>query len=438
MELSLEQQLAFDKYKEGSSFFVSGSGGTGKSLLIKKIYEDAITNRRRIQVCALTGCAALLLNCKAKTIHSWSGIGIASGPQEEIVERVISNFQKQKNWKSVEVLIIDEVSMMSLKIFEILNRIAVSLRNKNKLFGGIQLIFSGDFYQLPPVGNLQEIETCQFCFESELWNILFPKENIILLKNIFRQKDEKYLKILNEIRNGKMYRSSLNLLLENVNKKRPENIQPTKLYPRRNKVDLFNQIEMDKLTGESHIFTMQQILDLPLSSIQQLEKNRYSADQINRELQYIENSLLMNKNVELKVGSQVMCTINTETPDGYQLCNGSRGVITSFQLSGIPVVLFKEGFEIPIPPHVWVSETIPGIGISHMPLILAWAMSIHKSQGMSIDVAEIDAGEDIFECGQTYVALSRVKSLEGLYLTSFDVTKIKMNNKVKEFYNKIV
>jgi ATP-dependent DNA helicase PIF1 len=438
MELSLEQQLAFDKYKEGSSFFVSGPGGTGKSLLIKKIYEDAIINRKRIQVCALTGCAALLLNCKAKTIHSWSGIGIASGPQEEIVERVISNFQKQKNWKSVEVLIIDEVSMMSLKIFEILNRIAVSLRNKNKLFGGIQVIFSGDFYQLPPVGNSQEIETCQFCFESELWNLLFPKENIILLKNIFRQKDEKYLKILNEIRNGKMYRSSLNLLLENVNKKRPDDIQPTKLYPRRNKVDLFNQIEMDKLTGESRIFTMQQILDLPLSPLQQVEKSKYSVDQINRELQYIENSLLMNKNVELKVGSQVMCTINTETPDGYQLCNGSRGVITSFQLSGIPVVLFKEGFEIPIPPHVWTSESIPGIGISHMPLILAWAMSIHKSQGMSIDVAEIDAGEDIFECGQTYVALSRVKSLEGLYLTSFDVTKIKMNNKVKEFYNKIV
>ena len=267
---------------------------------------------------------------------------------------------------------------------------------------------------------------------------MFPKENIILLKNIFRQKDEKYLKILNEIRNGKMYRSSLNLLLENVNKKRPDDIQPTKLYPRRNKVDMFNQIEMDKLTGESRIFTMQQILDLPLSPLQQLEKSKYSVDQINRELQYIENSLLMNKNVELKVGSQVMCTINTETPDGYQLCNGSRGVITSFQLSGIPVVLFKEGFEIPIPPHVWVSETIPGIGISHMPLILAWAMSIHKSQGMSIDVAEIDAGEDIFECGQTYVALSRVKSLEGLYLSSFDVTKIKMNNKVKEFYNKIV
>ena len=131
-----------------------------------------------------------------------------------------------------------------------------------------------------------------------------------------------------------------------------------------------------------------------------------------------------------------MCTINYETVDGFQLCNGSRGVITSFQLSGIPVVQFKDGFEIPVDIHIWTSESIPGIGISHIPLILAWAMSIHKSQGMTIDIAEVDAGQDIFECGQTYVALSRVKSLEGLYLTSFDVTKIKMNNKVKEFYSK--
>ena len=436
MELSTEQQLAFTKYRQGISFFVSGPGGTGKSMLIKTIYEDAMSRNKQIQVCALTGCAALLLNCKAKTIHSWSGIGIASGPREDIVERVLSNYQKTKNWRAVDILIIDEVSMMSLKIFEILNMIATSIRNRNKLFGGIQVIFSGDFYQLPPVGNPQEIETSQFCFESELWDVLFIKENIIMLKTIFRQKDKKYLKILNEIRNGKIYRSSLNILLENVNKKREDNIQPTKLYPKRHKVDQFNQLEMDKLVGYGNVFSLKYEYDLPMGQSQVEERKKYSTDQINRELQYIENSLLVNKNIELKVGAQVMCTINYETVDGYQLCNGSRGVITSFQLSGIPVVQFKDGFEIPVDIHIWTSETIPGIGISHIPLILAWAMSIHKSQGMTIDIAEVDAGQDIFECGQTYVALSRVKSLEGLYLTSFDVTKIKMNNKVKEFYSK--
>jgi ATP-dependent DNA helicase PIF1 len=436
MELSTEQQLAFTKYRQGISFFVSGPGGTGKSMLIKTIYEDAMSRNKQIQVCALTGCAALLLNCKAKTIHSWAGIGIASGPKEDIVEKVLSNYQKTKNWRAVEILIVDEVSMMSLKIFEILNIIATSIRNRNRLFGGIQVIFSGDFYQLPPVGNPQEIETSQFCFESELWDNLFLKENIIILKTIFRQKDKKYLKILNEIRNGKIYRSSLNILLENVNKKREDNIQPTKLYPKRHKVDQFNQLEMEKLVGDTQVYSLKYEYELPMGQTQVEERKKYSIDQINRELQYIENSLLVNKNIELKVGAQVMCTINYETVDGFQLCNGSRGVITSFQLSGIPVVQFKDGFEIPVDIHIWTSESIPGIGVSHIPLILAWAMSIHKSQGMTIDIAEVDAGQDIFECGQTYVALSRVKSLEGLYLTSFDVTKIKMNNKVKEFYSK--
>jgi len=438
MELSNEQKLTFDKYKKKENIFLNGPGGTGKSFLIKQIYEDAIKNNKRIQVCALTGCAALLLNCKAKTIHSWAGIGIATGPKEEVVEKVVSSFTKSKNWKSVDILIVDEISMMSLKIFEILNDIACKLRRKTKLFGGIQVIFSGDFYQLPPVGNNQEIETCQFCFESALWNVLFPKENCVMLVKIFRQKDEKYLKILNEIRNGRMYRSSLNLLLENVNKKITDNIQPTKLYPRRNQVDSFNQTELNKLTDDPNKFELEYVYDLPMGTFQQEERKRYSMEQIQRELQYIENSLLMSKTIDLKVGCQVMCVINTETPEGIQLCNGSRGIITSFQVDGLPMVKFQDGFEIPIVKHIWTSETIPGIGIKQVPLILAWAMSIHKSQGMSIDVAEIDVGSDIFECGQTYVALSRVKSLEGLYLTSFDVTKIKMNNKVKEFYKNIV
>jgi len=438
MELSPEQKLVFDKYKQKENIFLNGAGGSGKSFLIKEIYEDAIKNNKRIQVCALTGCAALLLNCKAKTIHSWAGIGIATGPKEEVVDKVVSSFQKSKNWRSVDILIIDEISMMSLKIFEILNEIACKLRKRTKIFGGIQIIFSGDFYQLPPVGNMEEIETCQFCFESELWNQLFPKENCVMLVRVFRQKDETYLKILNEIRNGRMYRSSLNLLLKNVNKKITDDIQPTKLFPRRNKVDYFNQSELNKLTGDTKSYALESVYDLPMSPFQQEERRKYSMDQIERELQYIENSLLMNKNIELKIGCQVMCIINCETPEGIQLCNGSRGVITSFQESGFPVVKFQDGFEIPIVKHTWTSETIPGIGLKHIPLILAWAMSIHKSQGMSIDVAEIDAGSDIFECGQTYVALSRVKSLEGLYLTSFDVSKIKMNNKVKEFYKKIL
>ena len=428
MELSSEQKIVFDKYLARENIFISGPAGVGKGKIIQEIYKHAIENKKRIQVCALTGCAALLLNCKAKTIHSWSGIGIANGYKEDIVERVANNFQKSKNWKSVDILIIDEISMMSLKIFEILNEIAIKVKKRDKIFGGMQIILSGDFYQLPPVGNPLEIETTQFCFESPLWNQMFTKQNSILLVKIFRQNDEKFLKILNEIRDGKMFRSSVNLLKERIGKKVESHIQPTKLFPRRFQVDTYNKMEMDKLSGDDYLFCLSYEMEIPM-------KEKYSKDQIQRELETIENSLISHKELQLKVGSQVMYTINSETPQGFQLCNGSRGVVTSFNVSGFPIVKFQDGFEIPIEPHIWSSETIPGIGVKHLPLILAWGISIHKSQGMSIDCAEIDVGSDIFECGQTYVALSRVKSLEGLYLTSLDISKIKMNSKVKDFYN---
>jgi len=434
MDLSPEQKLTFELYLQKENIFLTGAGGTGKSKIIHHIYQHAIENNKRIQVCALTGCAALLLNCKAKTIHSWAGIGIANGSKEEIVDRVVSSYPKKQNWRSVDILIIYEVSIMSLKIFEILNHIALQTRSKYKVFGGIQVIFSGDFYQLPPVKQSIEKECSQFCFESDLWDIVFPKENHIQLIQIFRQKDATYSTILNELRNGIIRRSSLNILLKQVNKEKRTDIQPTKLFPTRAKVDLFNRIEINKLDSESKIFKIKKIYNLQLSTFQEETKKKFSKDSIEKELEYMSSSLLCEESIELKVGCQVMCIINCETPDGFQLCNGSRGIITSFTSSGFPMVKFNDGFEIPIIEHIWNSETIPGIGISQVPLILAWALSIHKSQGMSIDVAEIDVGNDIFECGQSYVALSRVKSLEGLYLTSFDVSKIKINNKVKKFY----
>jgi ATP-dependent DNA helicase PIF1 len=130
-----------------------------------------------------------------------------------------------------------------------------------------------------------------------------------------------------------------------------------------------------------------------------------------------------------------MCIVNIQSDRGLEVCNGSQGIITGFcDISGCPRVKYNNGIEMTMSRHVWASEKIPGIGISQVPLILAWALTIHKSQGATMDAAEIDAGSGIFECGQTYVALSRVKSLNGLYLTSFDVSKIRINKKVKDFY----
>jgi ATP-dependent DNA helicase PIF1 len=138
----------------------------------------------------------------------------------------------------------------------------------------------------------------------------------------------------------------------------------------------------------------------------------------------------------LKIGSQVMCIVNIDLTNGEMLCNGSQGIVVRFSTMDKrqPVVKFTNGYEMTMNYHIWPSENIPGLGVSQLPLILAWALTIHKAQGATLDVAEIDAGSGIFECGQTYVALSRVKSLEGLYLTSFDAKKIRIHKKVQEFY----
>jgi ATP-dependent DNA helicase PIF1 len=157
------------------------------------------------------------------------------------------------------------------------------------------------------------------------------------------------------------------------------------------------------------------------------------------ELEYMSNNLPCVSVLPLKVGSQVMCVVNKEmnTLSGkvVALCNGSQGVIESFcSITGYPVVKFRNGVTCPMNPHCWKSEKIPGVAVEQIPLILAWAITIHKSQGSTLQSAEIDLGNDVFECGQTYVALSRVKSLDGLYLTSFDCSKIKCNPLVKKFY----
>jgi len=134
----------------------------------------------------------------------------------------------------------------------------------------------------------------------------------------------------------------------------------------------------------------------------------------------------------------VMCIVNiaSAADKGIEICNGSQGIVTGFcPITGCPVVKYNSGHEQVMSRHTWTSERIPGVGVEQVPLILAWALTIHKSQGATLDAAEIDVGSGIFECGQTYVALSRVKSLDGLYLTSYDVTKIKINRKVKEFYS---
>jgi ATP-dependent DNA helicase PIF1 len=327
--------------------------------------------------------------------------------------------------------------MMSQKLFETLDGIGKALRRSPKPFGGIQLIFSGDFYQLPPVGSKEDPETTKFCFESPLWYTTFSKENHIQLIKIFRQTDELYQRILNQLREGKLKRSSNEILMQNVGKELPKesSILPTKLFPTKNKVLNINTSEMCQLHGEEHVFKMKALTSLEMTATERLIRANFTKEQIQTELLYLQNNFPCEEVLTLKVGAQVMCIINILLSNDDTLCNGARGIVTSISPDGYPVVKYNNGYQMTMMPHIWPSENIPGIGVSQIPLILAWALTIHKAQGATLDVAEVDAGAGIFECGQTYVALSRVKSLEGLYLSSFDFRKVMINKKVQEFYS---
>jgi len=205
----------------------------------------------------------------------------------------------------------------------------------------------------------------------------------------------------------------------------------TKLFPTKNRVEVINSSEMNELNGEEREYVVKFKTDPD-------KKGVYTDNEIKFELEYLSNNLICERTMKLKVGAHVMCVANMQHEKGergLEICNGSQGTIMRYcQVTGCPVVKYNSGIEMVMTRHLWSSEKIQGIGVLQVPLILAWALTIHKSQGSTLDAAEIDVGSGIFECGQTYVALSRVKSLEGLFLSSFDVTKIRINKKVKDYY----
>ena len=428
-KLNIQQQTIFEKYLKGENLFITGPGGSGKTFLIKLIVEDAIKKQKPYKVCALTGCAAILLECGATTLHSFAGIGLANGPVNQVVERVVKNKYRKANWKNTELLIIDEVSMLSLKLFIILDLIAKRVKQKrDQPFGGMHIIFSGDFYQLPPVGNENDPDSFKFCFETPLWDELFPKKNQIILQTIFRQTDEKYAKILNRLRIGEITKTGIEELQKCVNKKFEDNDNPTILMPLRKYADIINNKEYNKLDNTSeHIYEVKSVETIDKQNTHSI----WPDDEKLHELQSLTNSIMVDKKITLRLGSVVMCVVNLSST----IYNGSKGIVVGFKDDN-PLVKFNE-ITMLITPYVWQSDKIPILGIKQLPLIHAWAITIHKSQGMTLDKVYIDLGNDIFESGQTYVALSRVKTLEGLFLKNLDISKITINKKVKMFYTNL-
>ena len=450
--LSIEQEYAFEKFTQGENLFITGPGGTGKTKLIEYLVSYCDKTGRRAQVCAMTGCATALLppSCHARTFNSFTGIKLARGEMQKIVDMVLKKKMNRQTYRKLDVLIVDEVSMMSKKVFELVNNIAKTARLSHLPYGGLQVIFTGDFLQLPPVPSEDEKDSGKFCFESSLWETVFPFKNNIELRTMFRQKDPIYQSILLEIRKGTISHENKNIIQGYVKPApKEEGAFISKLYPLRYKADMLNAQQYSLLTGEEHeyVCVRQTKCQTNLESgktltVEQILKGDHLSQ---REKEFELNTLMNTSNfsekLALKKGAVVMCTSNVELERG--ICNGSQGIVKGFtqEMSsvgkGLPIVEFANGLVRVMELVFRQNEEYPTLAVGQIPLILAWGMTIHKIQGATLDHAEMDIGDSIFECGQTYVALSRIKSLDGLYLCGFQPQNIRANNRALSFYKEL-
>lgn len=414
---------------------MTGPGGTGKSFLIRRITETLSEKNKKVAVTALTGCAALLLGKEAKTIHSWAGIGLGRDSADKIVHEVKTKPWKNKilrRWLLTHTLIIDEISMMTPQLLELIDQVGRMLRRDTKPFGGIQLVLVGDFFQLPPVVKKEEGEDHpkqQFVFESPLWDELGL--HVIQLKQVMRQADPVFQQILNEARWGSLSKDSQTCLKQRqTDKWKDLQIRPTLLFSRRAEVEMINERNLAALQAPIKRFEVKTVLDatLPKGKTMDSPEVKHALAKLDRDAPY-------RTQLELKVGAQVMLIYNIDQENG--LVNGSRGVVTGYSdtVPSYPMVQFKDkAAPIAVGPQSWESEEIEGLKRSQIPLILAYAVTIHKCQGATLDSALIDIGPSTFEVGQAYVALSRVKSLDSLYVYDWDPRAFKAHPKVCAYY----
>lgn len=419
MNLTDQQENALNLLKAGKSMFLTGAAGTGKSTIINQFSNYCQEKNINIQITSTTGISALLIG--GTTINSFAGY---KTDDDIDVKTIIKHPFKRKNWLSTHTLIIDEISMLKPHVLEKLDEIARIIKGNYNYFGGIQLIGVGDFAQLPPV---YKDNTKHFCFESELFNKLFPIK--VYLTEIVRQNNVIFQDCLNEIRLNNVSEKTIALLEDRI--REPEiinNIKPTLLFSTKKDVNTINKKEIDKLiaeNAETRNYTATYTVNKPVSTAQ---KNLY--------IDILQKNAQAHHNLTLCCGMQIMVTKNIDVENG--ICNGTRGVITGF-IGNLPKIKLLNGNEIIIDYSNWefISRNIKGNTIATMkqiPLIPAYALTIHKIQGSTLDCAIIDVGNKIFEHGQTYTALSRVKNIENLYLVGFDKDRIICDKRVIEFY----
>ena len=400
----MTQKDALKIMQGGKNVFLTGEPGSGKTYILTKFIKWCRSNNKKVAITASTGIAASHIG--GITIHSWSGTGIAEEMTKEDLRRYGNNARLRKRYNKAQVLVIDEVSMLHGHRLDMVNAIAKKLRGNEAPFGGLQVILVGDLFQLPPVSR--NSSTYDFAHLSPSWSELNLK--ICYLTEQHRQTtDDGLLTLLKAMRNNNVSPVQLDLLKgRSALRQAPDNV--TRLYSHNIDVDTINQQHLDALPGKIHKYKM-------IAS-----GNKYLSDTLKR-------NVLAPELLELKLNAEVMFVAN-DFEEGF--FNGSRGRVIDFN-RGDPIVKLTNGKKIKVDYHKWSIKEYDHVlaSVEQVPLRLAWAITIHKSQGMSLDAAEIDLSK-AFMPGMGYVALSRCVNLDGLYLKGINDMALTMHANIYE------
>ncbi len=405
----MTQAQALAIMKTGVNVYLTGSAGSGKTYLLNEYISYLKSHDIPVAVTASTGIAATHMN--GMTIHGWAGIGIKEIMDEHDIELLEGKQYLWKRFEKARVLIIDEVSMLHAHRLDMVERVCRRFKRSDKPFGGLQVILSGDFFQLPPINRSNETDLKDMVLYSEAWRIMNPA--ICYLTEQHRQEDETLTLILNAIRDNSIDVLHYEHLESRLNVDLDAGIRPTKLYTHNANVDTENSVELGAIESDEHLYRMTSTGPEALVEI-------------------LKKSCLASEELRLKVGAEVMC-IKNNFEEGY--VNGTRGKVVDFLDSdGTPIIELYNGKTLYARPETWAIEEDGKVkaSLSQLPLRLAWAITIHKSQGMSLDNAEIDLSRT-FAYGMGYVALSRVRTLSGIRLVGFNPDALRVDPKVLEF-----